>query len=153
MRLSLPLLPLQTQLQYQEQADGRRYLWDRWRQKYVLPQPEELVRQLLLLYLTQQRDYPTKRVAVERQLTINGLSRRFDALFYNAQFEPLLLIECKAPDVPLNSSVFEQIAHYNAALRLPYLLLSNGIDSYFLAWQSEQAQFQMLPALPDYAAL
>ncbi len=152
MRLQLPLLSLQGQLQYSER-EGRRYLWDRWRRKYVLPQPEELVRQLLLLYLVEQAQYPAARLAVERSLKINGLQRRFDALFYDANFSPLLLIECKAPEVPINSAVFEQIAQYNSLLRVPYLLVSNGVETYFLSWQLEERQFLMLSKLPAYLEL
>ena len=150
--LALNLLPFQSYLRFQE-IEGRNYLWDKFRKKYILVQPEELVRQLLLIYLTEKKEFPLLRIALEKTLIINQRRKRFDALVYDDKFKPLLLIECKAPDVHINFSTIEQIANYNSVLKVPFLILSNGIKTYAMQWDAVQEQFIYLAELPFYKNL
>jgi hypothetical protein len=150
--LTLDLLRYQSDLRFRQDGE-RRYIWDNLRQKYLVVQPEELVRQLLMQYLIQEKRFPPTRIALEKTLIINDLRKRFDALVYNDKFEPCLLIECKAASVNINQSTFEQIAIYNSALRVPFLLLSNGIASYFLRWCDTEKKFEYLNEIPYYNVL
>jgi len=92
----------------------------------LLLTPEEWIRQLLIRYLVSQKGYSYGRLATEQVLKVAGQKRRFDLLAYDRRGLPFLLAECKAPEVKLNQKAFDQIAAYNYALRVPYLLLSNG---------------------------
>jgi hypothetical protein len=129
----------------------KRYLWGAIRSKWLVLQPEEMVRQLLLLYL-QDQGVSKHRIAVERGLLVNGLQRRCDILVYDPGMNPWLLIECKAPQVRLTQDAFRQIAAYNLPLRVPYLLVCNGPDAYCcqLDWEAEDYAF--LAELPVYPA-
>ena len=132
--------------QWQVENDKRK-LWDAFRKKWIVLTPEEWVRQHLLHYLTSQ-GYPPTCMQVERMVTYNGINKRFDVLIRNRQGHPWLLIECKAPQVPITQAEVYQIAAYNNTLKAPYLCLTNGIDTY-LAQVSEQG-ITALEGLPRY---
>ncbi len=106
-------------------------IFDKIRKKYIQLTPEEWVRQNVLRYLIEEKDYPESLIAVEKKIEIAGKQLRFDALIYNRNGSPLLLIEFKSPSVELNQQVFDQASVYNYRLKVPYLLISNGCQNYF----------------------
>lgn len=106
-------------------------LYDPIRKKYYVNQPEEVVRQLLIQYLILEKKISANRIAVEKQIHVLGMEKRFDLLIYNKKMEPRILIECKAPSVQIDQKVVDQIAIYNIDLKAPFLLLSNGIQNHF----------------------
>ena len=57
---------------------------------------------------------------------------RADAVVYDQQMHPLLIIECKAESVPLTQKTLDQAINYNRKLNVPYLLLYNGAQSYLV---------------------
>ena len=120
------------------------------RRQYVVADKEELVRQVLLQYFTEGLHYPKAKMAVEKTITVNGLKRRFDILVYGPGTSPFLLVECKAPDVKITEAVFRQIAAYNLPLRVPYLLVTNGVATYCCEMDYEREDFCFLGALPAY---
>ncbi len=126
--IELDLLSFQDKLQIRH-AESQQWLFDPIRRKWLVLKPEELVRQLLVQYLL-ARGYSKNQIAIEKELIINGLQRRFDLLIYNANTQPWLLAECKAPQVSLSDAAFRQIAQYNLALHVPYVLITNGLHTY-----------------------
>ena len=148
--LDLDLQSLKDQLTLQIRND-KRYVYDPIRHKYLLLTPEELVRRLLIAYLLTRKGYQPKRFAVEKQLEVFGLSRRFDILIFGPQLQPFLLAECKAPQVPIDQDTFEQISRYNLPVKAPYLLLTNGQATYCCRMDYANRQYHFideLPALP-----
>ncbi len=127
MFIDLELTRFQAELSLRRQAD-RAFVFDPLRKRYLLLSPEEWVRQLLIRYLL-HRTYPAGRLAVEQGLSIHGRMRRFDLLAYDAFGRPFLLAECKAPEVKITQKTMDQIAAYNQALKAPYLLLTNGLQT------------------------
>jgi hypothetical protein len=115
--------------------------------------PEELVRQQLIYFLIDEIKIPSAKIAVEKQIDVNGLKKRFDILVYNDDSKPLILAECKAPQIKLTSDVFSQIANYNLTLQVKYLLVCNGIDIHFFEINFEEKQFKELNNFPNYAEL
>ncbi|GJM31363.1 MAG: restriction endonuclease subunit R [Saprospiraceae bacterium] len=113
-------------------------------------QPEELVRQLVVQYLLSEKGFNQNRIALERGLTVNGLAKRCDILIYNQAMNPFLLVECKAPSVKITQEVFRQIAIYNLPLNVPFLLVTNGVDTYCCEMDYDQRTFKFLAAIPDY---
>jgi len=107
-------------------------IFDVFRKKYVLLTPEEWVRQHLLHYLCAEKGYPMARMSVEKRLLVEGQERRYDAVVFGPEHHLLLLIECKAPSVPLNQQVFDQAARYNRQLGVPFLLISNGLQHHMV---------------------
>jgi hypothetical protein len=124
--VSLPAYALTTR---RSTAADRTYSWQVWdplRHKWVALTPEEEVRQRLIQLLLQEKHYPRSLLAAERSLQYAQLQKRFDLLGFDRQARPLLLAECKAPDVRLEEATLEQIALYNSRFGAPWLLVTNG---------------------------
>jgi len=145
--LSLDLLPYQNQLKVKLEK-GVKKIFDPIRKKFYVWQPEELVRQLLVLYLIEKGGYNKNRIHVERGIKVNGQAKRCDIIIYDENVQPYLLIECKAPSIPLNQKVLDQIASYNIVYQVPYLLVSNGIQSYCCAMDYDQKSYAFLETIP-----
>lgn len=117
------------------------YVKDPIRRKWIQLTPEEFVRQLTLEYLMELPALSKRLLSVEKQIKVNGLTKRFDILLYNDKAEPFLLVECKAPQVKLSDETFRQISFYNLELKVPLLLITNGMDSYFCKVDFENAAY------------
>ena len=105
---------------------GKEVIFDELRKQWVKLTPEEWVRQNMLQYLIQTLQYPAALIAVERELKLGELRKRFDILVYNKQHQPWLMIECKAMDIALNENVLQQILRYNMALPVAFMFITNG---------------------------
>lgn len=148
--IALDLISYQSRLQVKKQAT-QSLIFDCIRKKWLVLQPEELVRQLLIQYLLSEKSYPKNRFALEKGLIINELGKRYDVLIYDQDLKPFLLAECKAPQVPLTDAAFRQIANYNMALQVPYLLVTNGIQTFCCKMDYENNSYEFIldiPALP-----
>jgi hypothetical protein len=132
---------------------GSEEVWDEVRRKWVVCTPEEWVRQHLLRYLMEEKGYPKGLLSVEKGLKVNGLSRRTDVAVYSRQQEPLLLAECKAPEVTLSQATFDQVSRYNLTLRVPYLLITNGLQHYCCKINLEEGSYSFLKEIPRYEEL
>ena len=140
-------LSLSESLQIKKQ-DQKRYIFDPIRKKWLVLLPEELVRQLIVQYLVQEKGYNRNRIAIERGIKVNGLSKRCDILVFDQDMQPFLLIECKAPEISLSADVFHQMAVYNMQLRVPHLMMSNGETSYICKIDVENQEYTILEDLP-----
>ena len=128
--------------------NGKQYVLCAWRRKYVRLTPEELVRQTTLQLLEDEYGFPHGLIGVEIPIEVAGLKKRCDAIVYNQQMQPLMLLEFKAPTVPLTQEVFDQAAIYNRTLHVPMLMLCNGRES--ILARVQEKQYQILPAIPKY---
>lgn len=124
--LRVLLLPAITPLT-REVAGQRTQIFDAFRNKYVALTPEEWVRQHVLHYLLDELKYPKNKIAVEVSLKVNGLSKRADIVVYDSEMNPWMLLECKAAEVEVNQSVFDQAARYNLSMKVPFLVVTNGM--------------------------
>ena len=109
------------------------------------------MRQTTLQLLVDEFGYPHNLIAVEVPIEVAGVQKRCDAIVYNRQMQPLMLIEFKAPSVHLTQEVFDQAAIYNRTLHVPLLMLCNGRES--IVAQVLENQYQFLPAIPQYQYL
>jgi type I site-specific restriction-modification system R (restriction) subunit len=125
-------------------------IFDDFRKKWVVVTPEEWVRQHVLKWLVEEKKYPSGLLAVEKQININGLSRRFDAVIFDIHAKPMVIIECKAPEVKITEEVFDQIARYNLVVNAEYLLITNGLRHYCCRIDHAQQSYSFLKELPDY---
>lgn len=137
---------------YKEEK-GKKFIFDEVRGKYVALTPEEWVRQNFLRFMADQLKYPTVLTGVERELKVNGLSQRCDILLYNRRGVPVLIVECKAPSVPVNSKTLNQAARYNTTLKVPYLVLTNGNTHYCIKTDVESGSFEALAGFPAFEEL
>ena len=148
--LQLNLLQYQDKLVLKKE-DGKVKVFDPIQNRFMVKGPEEVVRQLTIQYLIDRKNYNKNRIAVEKMLTINGLLKRFDILVYDRNTEPFLLVECKAPNVPISEDTFRQIAVYNMVLKVRYLLVTNGVDSFCCRMDYEQQSFEFINEVPSFA--
>ena len=132
-----------------KRKEQKRYIFCAIRRKYLVLQPEELLRQLVLSHLIENGHCNRNRLHVERGLTVNRRYRRLDIIAYDEAVQPWLLVECKAPHVPLTQAAFDQIATYNLALKVPYLLVTNGRQTCCCAMDYEAQSYAYLAAIPQ----
>jgi len=110
-------------------SDNKQYIFDEVRLKWVALTPEEWVRQNFLQYLFKEKKYPKSLCAVEKTILLGELKKRCDVVVYKNSL-PWMIIECKEMNVDLNIAVIEQILHYNMALPVQYLVITNGNQSF-----------------------
>lgn len=133
--------------------NGVFFVWDVWRNKSIQLTPEEWVRQQLLHNMVDCFNYPTQRIAVEMQIEVNNLKRRCDAVVYDSDGRPKMIVECKEPNVVLNEAVVYQIAQYNAKLNAEWLLISNGLQHITMHVQQEPFSCDFHEGIVDYNEL
>jgi hypothetical protein len=128
-------------------------IFDPIRRKYVAQTPEECVRQDFIRFMLRERGFPAGLMLVEHALKVNGASCRCDILACNRAGLPLLLVECKAPDVAVCNDTFAQAARYNLALRVPYLAITNGARTYCCRLDFGSGQMNFLDDFPSYEVI
>ena len=122
-------------------------LFDPVRKKYLVATPEEWVRQLFIYFLLHEKNIPLSRIAVEKQLFVNNLQRRFDIVVYGDNFLPHTIIECKSPKINISDDTFRQASAYNLELRAPFLVVTNGMATYHCAIDFENSSFRFLNSI------
>lgn len=130
--------------------ENKRLIFDEIRKKFVVLQPEEWVRQHCLQFLIQERKYPRSLINVEKELTVNGLKKRYDIVVYNTDGSICVIVECKAPSIPIKQDTFDQIARYNLVLKANYLMITNGLNHYYCIMDYKNGCYQFLKELPEY---
>ena len=148
--LSLYLPPYATKIAVR---DGKNSSWDIIRRKYVALTPEEWVRQHFVHFLVEHKGYPVSLLANEVALTLNGTSRRCDTVLYDRTLSPRMIIEYKAPHIPITQKVFDQISRYNLVFRVDYLIVSNGLSHYCCRMDYDHQSYEFLKDVPEYREL
>lgn len=149
MLLQLDFLQFQPKLRLSKSGE-KTFVFDPVRLKDVALTPEELLRQLVLLYLLEIKNYPANRIRVEAGFTLNGLQKRSDIIVFDAGVKPWLLVECKSPKVPLTQTTFEQAARYNLQWQAPFLAVTNGLATFCCQLDFEKQAFEYLEDLPIF---
>ena len=126
-------------------------VFDVVRKKFVVLTPEEWVRQHCVHFLNKNLNYPLSLINVEKQLKVSGLKKRYDVVVFKTDGNIRILVECKAPSVPITQETFDQIARYNLSLEADYLMVTNGLQHYYCQLDYEQGKYNFLPELPAYA--
>ncbi len=130
-------------------VEGKKMIYDPLRKKNLVLQPEEWVRQLIIAFLHKGCHFPLSRMVIERALPINGKNKRFDLIIFDKKAQPWMLVECKSFDVKLNEKTALQAAEYNAELRCPYLMISNGVETYVCEVNWTQNTTAFLDSIPS----
>lgn len=136
---------------FKKNEKGNLQIFDVIRKKFVDLTAEEWVRQHLVHFLIQEIQVPLAVIAVEKQFFLNNTKRRFDVLVYTTDLKPLVMVECKAPEVEINQFTVNQALRYNLELKVPYVLLSNGLQHVFLDVRHEKPQ--ILKNIPLFSEL
>ena len=127
------------------QQQGKEYIFDTIRKKWVRLTPEEWVRQNVIQYLLQVKQYPSSLLAIEKEIQLGELKKRCDIVVYK-NAEPWMIIECKEMNVPLSEAVFMQAIRYNLANCCTYIIISNGNSS--KGWHLQNGSATEIDNLP-----
>jgi hypothetical protein len=131
-----------------EENPRKEFIFDELRKTWVRLTPEEWVRQNFLQYLLQVKFYPQAYIAVERKMKLGEMVKRFDILIFDKAARPWMMVECKAMDKLLDKSVLWQALHYNLAIPVKYLVITNGKDCF--AYEKKEIDFEAIQLLPAY---
>lgn len=130
-------------------SENKVAIFDEVRKKFIILTPEEWVRQHVVHYLMKEKNYPKSWVNVEKQIKINGLTKRYDVVVFNPDGSIYLLVECKAPEIKINQNTFDQIARYNMVIKAQYLMVTNGLEHYFCQMDYKNEKYHFLQELPQ----
>jgi hypothetical protein len=145
--ITVPFPPPQFRIKTKE---GKRYIFDDIRKTWLRLTQEEWVRQNLLAYFITVLQYPKAAIALEKEFLVSGLKKRFDILVFDANHEPWMLVECKAPEVALNEGVLQQALRYHVTVPATWIVISNGEGT--VAWEKrggrleQQNEFRKWPS-------
>jgi hypothetical protein len=140
------------QLQYPEpqfrikEEGGKHYIFDAIRKSWVVLTEEEWVRQNVVAYLIRVLNYPSTLIAIEKEIQLNDLKKRFDILVYNKDHQPWMMIECKEPKVALSEEVLQQVLRYNISVPVEYIVITNGDG--MMGWRRGEKDLKEIDQLP-----
>ncbi len=127
---------------------GKEEIFDPHRKLWIRLTPEEWVRQNLLKWMTDVKKFPGTMIAVEKEIRLGEMKKRFDILVYNGNHQPWMLVECKAPQIDLSEKVIMQVLRYNMVIPVSFLAITNG-RSCFVA-ERKNNSIGWMDEFPDY---
>ena len=143
--LNLP----KTELQIKQKGE-KLYVNCLIRKKAIILTPEEWVRQHLIAFFIKELCYPQGLMSVEKNIKYGDLDKRWDLAVFNTNQDCFLLMECKAPNVKITKTVFEQSLLYYKKLQADYLVMSNGLNHVIMKKNKSSNQFEKIDIFPDY---
>jgi Type I restriction enzyme R protein N terminus (HSDR_N). len=132
---------------------GSEMILDPLRRKFVKLTPEEWVRQNFVQYLINEGKYPPGLIGTEVMFRFNKLKRRVDILIHDRSGKPVMIVECKAPEVKIDDKIFDQIVSYNMEFKVPYIIVTNGMDHYACKIDHNENKYEFLLVIPLYEDL
>ena len=133
-----------------KKAEGKLWIFDVIRKKYVALIPEEWVRQHFIHWIVDHLNYPKSLIRVEGGLTFNQLAKRTDIVVFDRNGKPWMIIECKSPDIPVSEKTVFQASTYNAIHKAKYITVTNGITHLYAGTAWEEGTTRWLEKMPDF---
>ncbi len=130
--------------------EGKVWIFDVIRKKFIVLTPEEWVRQHFVNYLIQEFKYPKSLIRIEGGLTYNQLQKRSDILVFDRQGNPWMIVECKAPTLKVSDSTFAQASVYNHTIKAQYISITNGLMHYCAETNWKEGSTKVLDQFPVY---
>jgi len=131
-----------------KEENGKEMIFDFVRKQWLLLNKEEWVRQNFIQFLVQELKYPLELIAVEKEIQLGDLKKRFDILVYDMNHKPWMLVECKAGEIKLNQEVLMQVLRYNISTPVDFLIITNG--SYTYGWEKTGEELKELQQMPAW---
>lgn len=131
-----------------KKEEGKEFIFDPLRKRWLLLTPEEWVRLNFVQYLVQVKQYPADLVALEKTIRLGDLKKRFDILVYDRQHRPWMMVECKAPFIKLDEAVLHQLLRYHLSIPVSFLVITNGEMTY--GWEKSAGSLQLINELPEW---
>lgn len=133
-----------------KKSDGKVWIFDGVRKKYIVLTPEEWVRQHFVNFLVLHHKYPKSLIRIEGSLEYNRLQKRSDILIYDRGGKPWMLIECKSSGIKLSQRAFNQVAIYNMTVGAKYLAVTNGLVHYCCLAPKSGETTDFLEEFPEF---
>ena len=137
--------------------NGHRIILDPIRKRFVPLTPEEWVRQHFVQFLIRHLKVPPASIRIEVSIPIPKKDPPFylraDIVIYNRNFQPVMIVECKRSSVQLTQDTFNQIARYNATLKVPYLVITNGMEYNCCIVDQTNQTWHLIEEIPHYQTL
>lgn len=133
--------------------EGKRFVFDAIRKRYVALTPEEWVRQNFVHFLITHKGYPQSLMSNEVNIKLNGTSKRCDTVLFGRDLSARMIVEYKAPSIEITQAVFDQITRYNMVLKVDYLVVSNGLQHYCCKIDYTEMSYAFLQDIPEYLEL
>jgi len=130
--------------------EGKPFIFDSFRKKYVRLTPEEWVRQNFVQFLVDAKNYSPALIVVEAGVKVNNNPQRADLIVFDRSANPILVAEFKAPEVKITQQTFDQIVRYNMQLKVKFLIVSNGLQHYCCSIDYVGNSYAFLPDIPDF---
>ena len=127
---------------------GKEFIFDPQRKKWLLLTPEEWVRQNFVQYLIQEKKYPSSLIALEKEIMLGELKKRFDILVYDKNHQPWMMIECKGGEIKLSEDVLQQALRYNISVPVKFIVITNGNVTY--GWEKKDNSLTKISELPGF---
>lgn len=131
-----------------KKEDGKEFIFDALRKKWLVLTPEEWVRQNFVQYLIKTKNYPSSLIAIEKEIQLGELKKRFDILVYDNNHLPWMMIECKAGEIKLDDAVLQQVLRYNISVPVKCIVITNGSFTY--VWQKENNGLRSIHEIPAW---
>lgn len=130
--------------------DGKVWIFDMIRKKYIVLTPEEWVRQHFIHYLVNELKYPKTLFRIEGSLSYNKLQKRSDIVIHDRDGKPWMLVECKAPNIKLTQKAFNQVAVYNMTIGARFVAVTNGMVQYCFEASVGGREANHLASFPEF---
>lgn len=131
-----------------ERRGERTYVFDNIRKTWLLLTGEEWVRQNMVAYLVKTLGYPKEMLALEKEVRVNGLKKRFDILVYDSSHQPWMLVECKEENIRLSEAVLQQLLRYHIAVPVRWMIITNGVQT--MGWKKDSENLMLVDTFPKW---
>lgn len=130
--------------------NGKQYILDRLKKKFVRLTPEEYVRQGFINFLINHKEFPETLLANEIEIELGNVKKRCDTILYDQFLNPKMIIEYKSPKITIDQKTFDQISRYNMKLHVPWLIISNGLEHFCCYFDPKNDAYSFLKDIPNY---
>ncbi len=134
-------------------SEGRSFIFDSLRKKFIRLTPEEWVRQNFIQFLIIEKKYPVSLIAVEAGVKVNNNPQRADMIVFDRSGIPVLVAEFKAPEVKISQQTFDQIVRYNMQLKVKFLIVSNGLDHFCCSINYVDNSYAFIAEIPTFTLI
>jgi len=129
-----------------KQENDVKFIFDGIRRQWLVLNEEEWVRQNFIQYLIQTLGYPAAFIALEKEIRLGELTKRFDILVYNQNHRPWMMIECKTSTIALDNATLQQVLRYNISVPVSFLIITNG--NYTYGWEKIGIDLKLIKQMP-----
>ena len=126
----------------------RQTIWDPLRKKEVVLTPEERVRQWFIGVLSTSLEVPQHMMMSESGFKLGDKQFRADIIVYDRTASPLMVVECKRPEVELTAEVVDQTIRYNMVLNVKYIAITNGTKTFL--FRKDAGMYRFMDSVPKY---